>query len=158
MRELTPVDLSWIEDAPVTVRTSTTLAAPPDRVFAAFADTAGWPRWFPLMTSAAWSDGQSCVGAEREVALRAFGRFRERILAFDPGRRFAFTMIGTTSPLMRRMGEDYRLSSDGAGTRFDWTMGAEPRGAAGALVPGLRVIMRRILARAARNLDGQLRA
>jgi hypothetical protein len=56
----------------------------------------------------------------------------------------------------RKFGEDYRLTADGGGTRFDWTMGAEPAGIGKLLAPGLRVFMRRTLKRAARNLDRQL--
>ncbi len=157
MRDLTPCDLDWIDRAPSVVRVSAHLAAPPARVFAAFADAASWPRWFPLMTAARWLDpAGGGVGREREVTLRAFGTFRERFLAFEPG-RFAFTVVASSSAMMRRFGEDYRLTADGAGTRFDWTMGAEPAGLGRPLAPGLRLFMRRVLTRAARNLDRELR-
>lgn len=159
MRDLEPAPLSWIESAPHVIRVSAKLAAPPERVFAAFADGPGWTSWFPMMTQAAWVDGKtSGVGAERDVAMRLFGRFRERFIAWEPGRRFSFTIVQSTSPLLRRFAEDYRLSADGAGTRFDWTAGAEPANAAASLLaPGLRLFMRRLLARAAKNLDASLR-
>lgn len=157
MRDLAPCDLAWIERAPVVVRVRAHLEAPPDRVFAAFADAGGWPGWFPLMREARWLDGaRGGVGQEREVALRGLGRFRERFLAWDPPHRFAFAVVGSTSPMMRAFGEDYRLSAEGTGTRFDWTMGAEPTGAGKLAAPGLRLVMRRLLRRAARNLDRQL--
>jgi uncharacterized protein YndB with AHSA1/START domain len=159
MRELAPVDLAWIADAPLIVRVTATFAASPARVFDAFADAAGWTRWFPLMHRARWiGEATGGVGAEREVALRVFGGFRERFLAWDPGRRFSFTMIATSSPLIARMGEDYVLAPDRAGARLDWTMGAAPRGPGKALAPGLKLIMHRIVARAGHNLDRQLSA
>ncbi len=158
MRDLTPVDLSWIETAPQVLRVSASFAAPPARVFEAFADAGGWPRWFPLMTSARWCGGATGgVGAEREVALRAFGRFRERFIAWEPGRRLAFTVVASTSPMLRKFGEDYQLTADGTGTRFDWIMGAEPRGIGKLAAPGLRLVMRRLLRRGAKNLDAVLR-
>jgi hypothetical protein len=158
MRDLAPCDLDWIDRAPQVVRISARFKAPPARVFAAFADAPAWPRWFPLMTKVAWCDGASAggLGQEREVTLRGLGVFRERFIAWDEGKRFAFTVVASTSPMMKKFGEDYFLTADGNGTRFDWTMGAEPAGIGKLLAPGLRVFMRRVLRRAARNLDRQL--
>jgi hypothetical protein len=160
--DLSPVELAWIDAAPATIRLSTRFAAPPERVFAAFADAASWTRWFPMMHEARWlpgeggSGGPGGLGAQREVAVRGLGRFRERFIAWEPGRRFAFTVVGTTSPLIRRLGEDYRLAPDGSGTRFDWTMGADPSLPARVLMPALRVMLRAVVGQAAKNLDRQL--
>jgi len=157
MRTLTPCDLDWIDRAPQVVHVTAHLRASPAKVFAAFADAASWPRWFPMMTTAAWREpGGGGVGKERDVSLRGLGTFRERFLVWDEGSRFAFTVIESTSPMMKRFGEDYRLTADGAGTRFDWTMGAEPAGLGKLLAPGLRFMMGRVLKRAAQNLDRQL--
>jgi uncharacterized protein YndB with AHSA1/START domain len=154
MRELPPCELDWIERAPVVLRVSTHIKAPPAAVFARFADAASWPRWFPMMTRAVWLDGATgAVGAEREVSLRGLGTFRERFLAFEAPHRFAFTVIASTSGMLRRFGEDYRLTAEGDGSRFDWTMGTEPSRLGRLLAPGMRLVMRRILARAARNLE-----
>lgn len=159
MRDLTPCDLDWIERAPQVVRVTTHFQAQPAQVFAAFADAATWPRWFPLMTSARWQDGTAGgMGKEREVKLRGLGTFVERFIAWDEPDRFAFTVVRSTSPMMKKFGEDYRLVSDAGGTRFDWTMGAEPAGAGKVLAPGLRIVMHRLLARAGKNLDRELRA
>ena len=157
MRELSPVDLDWISRAPEVVKVTTRFAAPPAAVFAAFADAATWPRWFPLMTRATYRDpAGGGVGRERDVSLRALGTFRERFLAWDEGARFAFTVVATSSPLLRRFGEDYVLTADGTGTHFEWTMGAELRTAGKLAAPALRVIMRRLVRKAGRNLDARL--
>jgi hypothetical protein len=157
MRDLEPVELSWIDTAPVRLTTTTRFDASPARVFEAFADAATWPRWFPTMTKAGWLDGGTGgLGAEREVALRGLGRFVERFIAWEPGARFAFTIVRTTSGMLARFGEDYRLTADGTGTRFDWTMGAETRGFGKIAAPGLKIIMRRVLKKAGANLNKRL--
>jgi uncharacterized protein YndB with AHSA1/START domain len=159
MRSVPACDLPWIERAPALVQLTTHLAAPPERVFAAFADAAGWTRWFPTMTEAAWlDDSGGGLGKEREVALRGLGRFRERFIAWEAPHRFAFTIIATTSPMIAQLGEDYRLTADGSGTRFDWTMGSQPRGLGKLATPLLRPMLRRIVRRAVANLDRELAA
>jgi uncharacterized protein YndB with AHSA1/START domain len=156
MRDLELIELDWIERAPQTVRVSEHIEAPPAAVFALFADAASWPRWFPLMTRATWLGTPGQVGSDREVTMRGFGTFVERILAFDRDRRFAFTVHKSSSGMMSRFGEDYRLTPEGPGTRFDWIMGAEAAGIGKLAAPGMRIFMKRLLTRAARNLDTQL--
>lgn len=159
MRDLPPVDLEWIARAPQIVTVTAHFTAAPGRVFGAFADAATWPRWFPLMRSATYREPiGGGLGRERDVALLTLGRFRERFIAWDDPTRYAFTAVATTSPMLARFGEDYRLTPDGSGTRLHWTMGAELRGVARAGAPALRLIMRRLLTRAARNLEQRLRS
>jgi uncharacterized protein YndB with AHSA1/START domain len=159
MRSLPACDLAWIEQAPTVIKVSIHLSAPPDRVFAAFADAAGWPRWFPTMTDSRWlDDSGGGLGKERVVSLRSLGRFHERFIAWEEPHRFAFTVIGTTSSTIHQLGEDYRISADGSGSRFDWTMGSKPRGLGTIGTPILRMVASKILRRAVANLDRQLAA
>jgi uncharacterized protein YndB with AHSA1/START domain len=157
MKTLPPTDLSYFDAAPIQIRASGTVAATPAQVFAAFADAPGWARWFPMMHRAAWTSGTGGVGAERAVALRLLGRFDERIIAWEPAARFAFTMIGTTSPLAAQMAEDYRLTAVDGGTRIDWVMAATPTTLGKLGRPALKQIGRRLFTGAVRNLDRRLR-
>jgi uncharacterized protein YndB with AHSA1/START domain len=160
VRALAPTDLAFFDDAPLRILARASLAAPPARVWAALADLASWPGWFPLMTTAAWTGATIArVGAEREVALRLLGRFRERMIAWEPERRFAFTMIASTSPMARRLAEDYRLAPDGGGgSTLDWVFAAEPTALGRLARPALVPMMRGIFARAGRRLEASLRA
>ena len=102
MKTMEPMTLAELDTAPFRVVQSTVLPGTPDQVFAELADPARWIGWFPLMRKAAWtSNSTACVGAERTVGLRLLGRFAERFLAWEPGKRYAFTMIASTSPLAR---------------------------------------------------------
>ena len=153
MKTLEPTDLAFFDSAPLRIVATARFAVPPAHVFEAFADPGTWPRWFPLMTRAAWTKGEASVGAERDVALTLLGTFRERIIAWEPGKRFAFTMVGSTSPLADRLAEDYRLSPDAGGTRLDWVMAGHPTSVGKLLTPAVRAMMRQIFRRAGKNLD-----
>lgn len=66
--------------------------------------------------------------------------------------------IGTTSPLVRQMGEDYRLSADGKGTRLEWTLAAVPTTLGNASTPVTRFISKRMIRRGIPRLDRLLAA
>lgn len=136
-----------------------TISAPPLRVFAAFADAPSWPRWFPLMHTARWvSKDIECVGAEREVGLYGLGNYVERFLAWDPGKRFAFTMTQSSSPLAAAIAEDFQMTPvrDGAATRLAWTLAAEPTLVGKALRVGLELTMRQVFLRSGKALEKHL--
>jgi hypothetical protein len=126
------------------------IGAPTHAVFAELADPS---RWFPLMSSSLWHGRAACVGAEREVHVRLLGRFRERMLAWDPDTRVAFTMIMTTSPIVDRMAEDYRLTPELGGCRLDWTVAAEPTRIGRAARPAMRALLGRMFASARAALE-----
>ena len=146
MRELPPVSLSELETAKY--RFSTMLRATPDVVFAELGDPS---LWFAMVHHSVWKTGAtSGVGAEREVRVHGFGTLRERMLAWDPGERVAFTMIGATSPLIAQMAEDMVIEPLEDGVRFHWSVVANPT-ALGRLIP-LGVLLRGLFLRSTSNL------
>lgn len=153
MRTLEPTDLSYFDTAPVRIVASATIATTPAALFELFADAPSWPSWFPRMKRAAWTGATtSGVGAEREVGLGVLGRFRERMIAWEPGARFAFTMTGTTSPLVRHLAEDYRLVAVADGTRIDWVMAATPTALGRLGMPIMRRLVRGLFVGAGERL------
>jgi hypothetical protein len=158
MRDMEPMTLAEIETAPFRVNKTARFEASPDALFAELVDPQRWLAWFPLMYRAAWiTPKTSGVGAEREVALRVFGKYRERMLAWDPGERFAFTMTGSTSPLVSRMAEDWRLSREGNGVRLDWTVGAYPSALGKLGAPALKAVLSRLFTGGGAKLEKLLR-
>lgn len=145
MRDMAPLSLDDLEGgAPFRVTASAVLDAAPSAVFEELRDPS---LWFPLMRRSVWRTGAtSGVGAEREVDIHLFGRFRERMLAWQPGRRVAFTMIASTSPLVAQMAEDWALQPDGDGTHLTWTIAAVPTALARPAQPALRAILRSMFA------------
>ena len=160
MKALAPTDLAFFDHASVRIQQRVVVPADPTRVFAALADPSGWTRWFPGMYEAAWtSAGVAGLGAERLVKLRLYGHFVERMIAWEPGRRFAFTMVGTTSPMARALAEDYRLTGNPDGTTtLDWCMATEPTMLGRIAMPAMKPIMRRMFGKAGAGLAAYLQA
>lgn len=158
MRTMTPMNLSDFDSGPFRHQLSVRIDASREAVFAELADPARWLTWFPLMHEAAWVTPQvAMVGAEREVALYVFGRFRERMIAWEPNLRFAFTMTASTSPLASQMAEDNRLTSNADGTtQLDYTVAFTPTAIGKLAFPALRLVMTALVLRACRNLERSL--
>ncbi|HUS27854.1 MAG TPA: SRPBCC family protein [Kofleriaceae bacterium] len=151
MRKLDPLALDDFETQPFRLVVTAQLDADPLSVFAELRDPS---LFFPLLYKSVWKTGAtSGVGAEREVRVRTFGTFRERMLAWDEGERVAFAMVETTSPLIDRMAEDWQLSRDGIYTRLTWSVFATPSRIGRFATPALKVILRTLFMRAATNLQ-----
>jgi hypothetical protein len=153
MRALQPLALAEFDAAPFRYVASGHIAGSPRAVFDELRDPS---QWFPLMTRCVWTTAEiGGVGAEREVTVRMFGKFRARMLVWEPDARVAFAMTGTTSRLVAQMGEDLRLQPDGDGVRLDWIVAARLT-ALGRATPGLRLILGRMFAGYRRNLEARV--
>jgi hypothetical protein len=153
LRDLAPVSLDELDVAKY--RFSSMIRATPDAVFAELGDPS---LWFALLHHSVWkSAATGGVGALRQVAVHGFGEFKERMLAWDPPTahkhgRVAFTMIGTTSPLVRRMAEDMKLEALEDGVRFHWNVVADPTTIGRIIQPTLPLILRGLFMRSAGTL------
>ncbi|MFJ3593498.1 SRPBCC family protein [Streptomyces sp. NPDC090231] len=121
-RRLRSVDLDFVEAAPLRLVFATEVAAPPGAVYRALADDVeGWPNWFTQLTSARPID----AGAGREVRLRGGIRFRETIVAAEPGSRYAYRIDDSNAPGLQALVEEWLLTPAGTGTRVQWTFAAD---------------------------------
>lgn len=138
MATMRPVTPEFYDRAPTRYRVERVVAATPDEVFTALADTPGWPQWFPAIRAARWtSEPPHGVGSTRSVDVGPI-TFDEEFIVWEPGRAWGFTIVGTTVPLARAAAELVELEPDGTGTRVTYRMCVEPYPLLGFTGPLLR--------------------
>lgn len=148
-------DVGFVERARSVHVAEATMAAPRSRVFGAFADPQGWPDWFPNVQRAAYSSPPPFgVGTIREAQVGGT-RWVEEI-AWDDDRRWAWTVLRASVPFAAAQVECFEFTDDGAGTRIRWTLALEPRLVARLGMRFTTGAIRRLLTRAAANLDARL--
>ncbi|MBQ0866029.1 SRPBCC family protein [Streptomyces sp. RK75] len=132
-RQLRPVELDFVDTAPLRLPFTADLGVAPERVYTALADELeAWPRWFTAVTEVRPTAG----GKGREVRLKGGGFFDETVLAAHPCERYTYRIDRTNAPGIRAMLEDWNLApSPAGGTRVRWTMAVEG-------TPALRAVLR----------------
>lgn len=129
MKPTMPRALDWMEQAPVCVTRTRRIAADPDRVWAAIADHEGWSDWFGPITKVERIGSGEGVGGGRRVHIKSLS-VEEEFLAWEPGARFAFTVVRANRSGIRSMVEDVRLSPEGdTATTVSYTQAIDPIGA-----------------------------
>jgi len=119
---LRPVELDFIDTAPVRLVFAQEISATPQAVFHALNDdVAGWAEWFAAVTEARSLDD----GAGRDIRLRGGGRFRETVIAAKDAEVYAYRVDVTNAPGVRALAEEWRLVPAGTGTRVRWTFAAD---------------------------------
>jgi uncharacterized protein YndB with AHSA1/START domain len=150
-------DLGFIGRAPIVHVVEAGLAAPRAAVFAALAEPAGWPRWFPNVRAARYtSAAPHGVGTIREANVGGTS-WVEEMIAWEPDARWAWTVLRASVPFARAQVESFELVAAPAGTRVRWTLALEPRLLARLGAPFLGRAVERLFERAMHNLDGLLR-
>lgn len=153
-----PVDLDFLNTAPIRLSFAGTLTAAPKAVFDAIAnDVADLPRWYGAVADAEYGGTAPFgVGTKRRVRLVGGVAFHEQILAWDTPSRYAYGIERTSVPGIRAMAEQWAVLDTPAGTRVAWTMAIDaalPTAAAiRASAPGIALATRRALGRLDRML------
>jgi uncharacterized protein YndB with AHSA1/START domain len=76
-------DLAWVDQAPVVIAKTFTLAAPTSEVFSRLADLAAWSEWCGGMKRVRIDGPPDGVGALRTVWV-GLTRVQERFVVWDP--------------------------------------------------------------------------
>lgn len=153
-----PVDLDFLQTAPLRMTFANTLRATPGAVFDAIAhDVASLPHWYGAVADAQYGgSGPFGVGTKRRVRLVGGVAFHEQVLAWDTPHRYAYRIERTTVPGIRAMAEEWTVLPTPAGTRVAWTMAVDaalPTAmAVRASAPGIAVATRRAMGRLDRML------
>ena len=121
-RRLRPVELDFVESAPLRLVFAAEVSASPRRCTGARRgcrglDLAGSPR----------SPRPRPPAGARAARSRLKGGvlFAETILATDPGERYAYRVDETNAPGLRALLEEWRLTPTATGTRVQWTFAAD---------------------------------
>ena len=113
MKTLAPMDLEFLTNPPESMEFAATIDASAAKVFEILADPGKLGLWLQDFKGANWlTEAPHGVGSKREVRLKLV-TVRERFLAWEPGKRFAFVMDASSLPIVEAMGEDMRLESRG---------------------------------------------
>lgn len=152
MRPLVRQTTEWIPQAPVSVTRSRRIAAPVERLWEAIAAHERWPEWFPALRAVEPIGTGEGVGGGRRVHLRGL-TVEEEFLAWEPGKRFAFTVVGADKPGIKAMVEDIRIEPDGGDAAIvRYTQAIQPMGSR-VVAPLLRRAVPRTLDGALEGLD-----
>jgi hypothetical protein len=127
-------DEDFFTSAPHVFRYSKRYAAPPERVWESLVSDESLSAWGSSVTALSWlSPRPFGVGTTREVTLApGLAKVRERFFHWHERHRYSFTVYEANLPVFRRFAEDYVVEpegSDGAATRFTWTVAFEPKAA-----------------------------
>jgi len=148
--------LSFLDRAPVRHVFTAVVPATRDAVFAELADPTTWPTWFPGVRSARYHGAPPYgVGTIREADV-AGTRWVEEMIAWDAGRRWAYTVLEASMPLAHAQVESFEVEDAPGGTRVRWTLAIEPRLVQRLAAPIAPLVMRRLFERAMRNLGARL--
>lgn len=155
---MTMTSLDQAEALPFRMVTERRLPASPQRVFEVLAEPSTWPHWFTKMTQASWTEGENKLGALRTVHIQdgLTQIWLEKVVAWEPGRRFSFNTIEGNLPLAKALVEDFQLSPDGDGCRFVWTVHYRPTWMVRILHPLVRMLFRKMFNSAADGLTRYL--
>lgn len=105
------VDLAFTRTSRFCFVNEIDVRAPASRVFEVV--TGELDAWLPQLRGVAWTSvPPHRVGSTRIVELPGV-RVKERVVAWDEGRRFAFAIDATSVPLLRRMLEDIQIEPQG---------------------------------------------
>ncbi|WP_406169081.1 SRPBCC family protein [Streptomyces sp. NBC_00996] len=128
--QLRPEDLGFLARAPFRQTCTRKLRAPADAIFEQLAEQPeNWPRWFAPANDV-YFEGSPPYGdgSTRYFRLYRAIRARERIIAWDPGERFAYCAYEANAPGVSALVEQWTLApSADTATIVTWTLAVDSK-------------------------------
>ena len=128
MSRLEPQPPSFADTAPVRLDFTTTVAATPGEVWAAFTDNRSWEQWFSgcrLCRDTSTPFGG--IGSTRHIEVRGLS-VDEVFITWEPEREWAFTVVEMKRSFATAMVERARFQAvDEGRTRIDYRMAIAPK-------------------------------
>ena len=148
-----PVDLTFCDVAPHKIRVQLLAHASAERLYEVLLTGKNQTVWAKGYVKTAWYNASPyAMGSIRDIHLQ-WVRVRERLLALEPGRRFAFSSDALTVPLVRRMVEDIQFTALSETTaRIDWLVAYDLVGYLQPLARMLRPVFEKMFADFAHGL------
>ena len=128
--ECAPVGLEFLEQTKNVFKAEEIIKASPEVIFEVFEDPGSWTVWaFPIQKVEWTSPKPFGVGTTRSVHMMGDMVGHEEFVAWERGKRMAFTFVGCSKDATDKFLEDYRVTDLGDGScRVEWHMAMEPRG------------------------------
>lgn len=128
--ECTPVGLDFLQQTKNVFRAEEIVKASPEAIFDVFEDAHAWTVWAMPIQKVEWTSPKPFgVGTTRSVHMMGDMIGYEEFIAWERGKRMAFTFVGCSKNATEKFLEDYRVTDLGDGScRVEWYMAMETRG------------------------------
>jgi uncharacterized protein YndB with AHSA1/START domain len=152
-------ELSYVDSSAHRIANVVLIEASPERVFDIFATGERQDEWFQDFVACRWTSGEPHgVGTTREIELKLL-TVKERFLAWERGKRLAFSIDAITLPIVNQMVEDMHFEPAlGGSTRLIWHVHYSPSLLATPIHPAARAIFSRMFSQSAKNLAKWVKA
>lgn len=128
------VDEQFLKTAPVVVRATVDVDAPPAAVFEALGSDRMWS-WVPVLDKLRWLTPRPLgQGAVRLLRIGKLVEVEEEFFRWEDDRRATFCVTSASRPVLKALAEDFALEPTSRGTRLTWTMALDPG------LPGARLL------------------
>lgn len=154
--ECTKVGLDFLEQTKNVFKAEEIILATPERIFEVFEDAHAWTEWAMPIQKVEWTSPRPFgVGTTRTVSMMGGMDGYEEFIAWEPGKRMAFTFVGSNKSATEKFLEDYRVTDLGDGScRVEWYMAMETRGFSRHMMWLTRPLMRAANRRMFRKFKG----
>ena len=142
--ECSKVGLEFLDETKNVFSAIEIVKATPEQVFDVFENAHSWTEWALPIQKVEWTSPQPYgVGTTRNVHMMGDMIGYEEFVAWDRGKRMAFSFVGCSKNATEKFLEDYRVTDlDNGSCRVEWYMAMDVVGFSRHMMFFTRPIMR----------------